>query len=395
MSPYGAEDDSDKDSFQSEDSGAEEEDAVAASQERQISVEDQLDRVRQQMISENIQWKDISEHDKQRLLGKTTSSPQPTALHILAEEKCFSKDEAVLQGTKDLVEYLVKNDKDSLLRVKEDSGFTPLHTAIQSRNRRMVKWICAAHDNVDEVLRQRGAKLKRNCIHLAIECAKSGNDSTARNLVAYASAGTLIAKDERGNTPLHLAVEYSRCLEGQIELVKAILEKTDCSTQFDPQVDNDLNNMENSPYRHHLDTAKAAAAVAAAEEAKTPKGTHTEPPAMEEPSVEREEIEPDQHTVAHKANIAAIEEPFFTRKRGDSVNKPGLRLRSKDIPQMRQPDQLLDSGSRAIPQGMKNASHAKEVRDFLKKHYLRSRGHEDAVKILYGNEPTLGKSIIA
>lgn len=386
MSPYGVDDESDQESFQSEDSGGEEgeEGAVAATQERQISVEEQLDRVRKQITIEKMQWKDISEDDKKRLLGKTISSSQPTALHILAEEKCSNKDDAVLQGMKDLVEYLVKNDRDSLLRVKEESGYTPLHTAIQSRNRRMVKWICAAHGNVDEVLRQRGAKLKRNCIHLAIECAKSGNDSTARNLVAYASADTLVAKDERGNTPLHLAVEYNRCLEGQIELVKAILEKTDCLTQSEPQTDHDFNNIENSPYRHHLDTAKAAAAATAAEEVRNPNSIHTGPPAMEEQRAKRVEIELRQPAAP----------PFFPNKLGDSVNKSGLGLRSRDIPEVRQSDQLLGSGFRAVPLTIKNLRHAEEIREFLKKHYLRSRGQGDALKILYGNDPTLGKSMI-
>lgn len=114
----------------------------------------------------------------------------------------------------------------------------------------MVKWVCSASDDIDVVLKMKGTKLKRKCIHLAIESARSGKGKTARDLVDLAWAETLSDKYMEGNTPLSLAVEYSRRKESQIKLIEAIVEMSDYFIRDLPE--HDFNNAHQSPYMHHL-----------------------------------------------------------------------------------------------------------------------------------------------
>lgn len=343
----------------------------------ELRVEQRLEQVVRLMRDDKKQWKDITEVDKRGLIGRTTHSSGPTALHILADEKPLGKDESPV--LKDLVEYLVKSDQDLLLQVDDNSGYTPLHLAIYRRNRSMVKWICAACDDIDAVLRKKGTKLKRNCIHLAIESARSGKDKTARSLVDLASAETLADKDEEGNTPLALAVEYNRCKEGQLNLIETIVERSDYYIRERPE--NDFNNAHQSPYMYHLATADAA----------KPKFAPAEPIAVPDQRPRRPEPgtrpEPSTRPLVPKANVAASMTNPLSSRPGDAMGKAGIGPLGKHGPEKIQPP---DPGALSKPASDANVSHANEIRKFLKKHYLRSRDQDAALEILYGRNPISG-----
>lgn len=441
------EDTEDEDSGSSSEEG--EDDILTEPQFRQqISVEQQLDQVLKWMREDNKQWKDIPENTKRRLAERTTHSSGPTALHILIDKgKDSLPDDSSLKA---LVDYLVKSGNNLLLQVDDSSGYTPLHWAIYRKKRSMVKWICGACDNIDEVLKICGTKLKRNCIHLAIEHAKSGTDKTARGLVDLASAETLAAKDEEGNTPLHLAVEYERCKRGQIVLVEAIVEKADYLIRKQPG--GDFNNAPalKSPYLHHLYTTEAA--ERAREEADA---TITSKPVSKRP-------DQGHSGVGHRANMAATMSASGEREssvgpgqgrstttpqaaRLEPTGKTGLRNSAREAfnKREREPRQPSRSVNFTLPpnEGMSqfpddlpstesmlqypgdpqptedmpqfpgdgtlqtkktsvaigevsstnNAEYAQEIREFLKKHYLRSRGQDAALEILYGRTPSCGK----
>lgn len=376
--------------------GSEAEDSSYEEAVAPITVENQLENVRNMITVQKKRWEDIDEDQKKRLLGGTTTHLQPTSLHILAGEKFFGKamNKTDLGEIKKLVKYLVKADKTTLLQVKEDSGFTPLHTAIDSGNKQVAKWICATYDEVDEVLRQSGTKQKWNCIHLAVDRAKDGNDSTARNLVAYASAKTLISKDENGNTPLHLAVTYKKCTEGQIELVKAILAKSDHLAKDSPH--HDCNKKQESPYGYHLASVATAQDTAAAEAATASKEVSSSKPPLAENLIiqdqhlkylERSKAGPRQPVDGPKTSIVPFMISSFDIEHGvsSSKGKPGMFPRPRDKTPL--------PGPGAVSKAAKNAAAAEEIREYLKKHYLRSRGHADALKILYGENPKLGKPV--
>lgn len=345
----------------------------------QMTVERRLAEVIRLLREDNKHWKTMSDVDKRRLVGKTQHSSGPTALHILAAENPLEKDDF-----KDLVKYLVKSEENLLLQVDDNSGYTPLHLAIYRRNRSMIKWICAACDDIDAareqkgnryidaVLKKKGTLLKRNCIHLAIELAKSGKDKTARSLVEMASAETLADRDEEGNTPLALAVDYQRCNEGQIKLIEAIVERSDHFVRERPR--HDFNKTDQSPYMHHLATADSAKLKVAS----------ADPVAMVEQRQKRPELGSRPHMP--KANIAASMANALP-SRPDAMGKAGLVQQSKDGPEKAQPP---DTGAASRMVGDVKQRHADEIREFLKKHYLRSRDQDAALEILYGKNPNSG-----
>lgn len=338
----------------------------------QQEVEPKLEQVVKLLRDDKSRWGDIAEVDKRALVGTTTHPSGPTALHILADEKPTGENNSVL---KDLVEYLVKSDQNMLLQVNDNSGYTPLHLAIYWRNRSMIKWICAACDNIDPVLRIKGTKLKRNCIHLAIECAKSGKDKTARMLVDLASAETLAEKDEEGNTPLSLAVKYNRCKEGQIKLIETIVARSDYFVRELP--DHDFNNAHQSPYMYHLATADTGG----------PRIASQEPVEMAEQQQRR--TEPGSQPRPRRSNTGAPMAYALPSRPGDAMgnSKAGLVTQSKDRPDR---VQFLDSGTSSKTTSDAYAGHADEIREFLKKHYLRSRDQDAALEILYGRNPSSG-----
>lgn len=321
-------------------------------------------------------WKNIADSDKRGLIERTANPSGPTALHILADMEISRKDDF-----KHLVEYLVKSDRNLLLQVGDNSGYTPLHLAIYRRNRSMIKWICAACDDIDAVLRMKGTKLKRNCIHLAIEYAKSGEDKTARSLVDLASAETLSEKDEEGNTPLALAVEYNRCKKGQIKLIETIIERSDYFIRNHPE--HDFNYAHQSPYMHHLST----------EEIERRKVPLSEPIAREQPRKQRPES--GQRPPIMRANIAVPIVNDSLSRPGNTMDKTGVISQGEDGPdriQLPEPEATLKAARHpdASHANDSNASHASEIKEFLKKHYLRSRDQDAALEILYGRDPISG-----
>ncbi|KAK7716353.1 hypothetical protein SLS64_003507 [Diaporthe eres] len=348
----------------------------------QKTIEQRLEEVVELLRVDSKNWNNISDADKKYLVERTTHSSGPTALHILADKKPLEKDDF-----KDLVKYLVKSDRHLLLEVDDNSGYTPLHLAIYRRNRSMIKWICAACDEIDAaqgdkgkgyidaVLRKKGTLLKRNCIHLAIDSAKTGKDKTARSLVDMASAETLADKDEKGNTPLALAVEYKRCSDGQIKLIEAIVERSDHFIRNHPSLD--FNEKYESPYMHHVATIPAD----------RPKVAPAEPVAM----VDQRQRRPEQGSRSHmpKANTAASM-ANAQPSRPDAGGKAGMGPQGKDGPEKVQPP---DPGASSRAASDSNERHANEIREFLKKHYLRSRDQDVALEILYGKNPKSEKAI--
>ncbi|KAG6361334.1 hypothetical protein INS49_009559 [Diaporthe citri] len=373
----GAESDDDSPSDESEP----EEEVKPQQSMPQKTVEQRLEEVVELLRVDSKNWNTTSDADKRCLFGRTTHSSGPTALHILADKKLLEKDDF-----KDLVKYLVRSDRNLLLEVDDNTGYTPLHLAIYRRIRSMIKWICAACDEIDAareakgkgyidaVLRKKGTLLKRNCIHLAIDYAKSGKDKTA-SLVDMASAKTLADKDENGNTPLALAVEYKRCNEGQIKLVEATVERSDHFIRSDPS--HDFNEKYQSPYMYHIATAPAERSKVAP----------AEPVAMVDQQQRRPEPGPRSHMP--KANIAASMANAHP-SRPDAMGKAGMVPQGKDGPERVQPP---DTGAISKTASDANDRHTNEVREFLKNHYLRSRDQDVALEILYGKNPKSEKAI--
>ncbi|KAE8356245.1 hypothetical protein BDV28DRAFT_145429 [Aspergillus coremiiformis] len=105
-------------------------------------------------------------------------------------------------------------------------------------------------ENLKSILdptRDPGNVRAKNCIHVAI---KHGLQvSLTVSLIEKASEFTLVAADENGLTPLHLAVHYSRCRREQMEVINALLKHGDGAL--------DRTSGDLSVYRYHRQTRKA------------------------------------------------------------------------------------------------------------------------------------------
>jgi len=146
-------------------------------------------------------------------LFRKTQTYQQTLLHMIADTL----------GHKSLTRCIVKRDK-TLLEEKDDSGKTALHIAIVKKNVDFIDVVLKEVPTLDTIL-QMTCEHMRNCIHISIYHSLK-KEFTVR-LIKAASEKTLCAVDQDGLTPLHLAVEYPRCSETQLTIVKTLIEYGD------------------------------------------------------------------------------------------------------------------------------------------------------------------------
>jgi ankyrin repeat protein len=161
-----------------------------------------------------------------------------TLLHMLVEE---AKDK-VFDTYQRLVGLLLARYP-QLLGEKDSNEKTPLYIAISKKRDKLVRFMCDAHPKIDTVL-SIACYHSENCLHVAIR--RNVSPKLAIFLIEKAGEGTLCAKDDKGNTPLNLAVDYDRATEAQLEIVEALV------LQCDKAMD-ERTNAPNyfSPYRYH------------------------------------------------------------------------------------------------------------------------------------------------
>jgi hypothetical protein len=150
------------------------------------------------------------------VLYKKTAEWKRNLLHTIAYELT----------NRELVK-LVVSGHEYLLEEKDTDGKTPIYVAImRKRTVTLGHFIAAASDadRIDRILAMTDA-LKNNCIHAIIQ---RGIDSTmAIRVISIARENTLRARDMRGRTPLHYAVEYERCNKAQLDIVRELIARGD------------------------------------------------------------------------------------------------------------------------------------------------------------------------
>ncbi len=193
-------------------------------------------------------------------LGRTTTgdSDQKTLLHLLVED---AKDK-VFDKYKPLVKLLIDRHTD-LLKVKDSNDKTSLYSAISKKREKLVRFICSTCPNIDAIL-EIPCYHSENCIHVAIR--RNVTPKLAVSLIKDAGEKTLCAKDDKGNTPLHLAVAYERCTKAQLEIVKALIQQCDKAMDERTEAPDFF-----SPYRYHEHTHAEAKRVAEDEAKKAAK----------------------------------------------------------------------------------------------------------------------------
>lgn len=181
--------------------------------------------------------------DHANFLGKTTTgdSDHNTLLHLLVED---AKDK-VIDKYKPLIKLLIDCHPD-LLKVKDSNDKTSLYIAISKKRDKLVRFICNTCLNIDAIL-EIPCYHSENCIHVAIR--RNVTPKLAVSLIKYAGEKTLCAKDDKGNTPLHLAVAYERCTNAQLAIVKALIQQCDKAMDERTEAPNSF-----SPYQYHEHT---------------------------------------------------------------------------------------------------------------------------------------------
>lgn len=345
-----------------------------------------------------------------------------TLLHMLVED---AKDK-VFDTYQPLVKLLLERHP-QLLGEKDSNEKTPLYIAISKKRDKLVRFMCDAHAHIDTVL-SIPCYHSENCLHVAIR--RNVSPKLAIFLVQKAGEGTLCAKDDKGNTPLNLAVDYERCTDAQLEVVEALILR--CDKAMDERT-NEPNLF--SPYRYHEYTrVEFLKKAAEADLKKVPKDEKDIVPGRtEEPSTAGRE---DRERLSAKAktprqmNDPKVPPPIPGPKVPNMPPAPGPEQRAsygglhrtgtgdKGIPSRgggemgdrhsKLGDMTLNIPSSTARSGVSDGSRtpdrtkpskakrrtkdeakvteesAETILNYLKLHCMRTRNHDDAVDFLYG-----------
>lgn len=250
-----------KDMEDESEAGSEEEDEDEDNEDNEeVSVKKKFEEIKHYLQNDKINLRDADELKKfaehyKDYLGKTTAAADDdhnTLLHLLvddAKDKVFDKYQPLV---KLLIDCYPK-----LLEIKDNSDRTPLYISISKRREKLVRFMCDTHPNIDAIL---GIPCLRSdyCLHMAIK--KNIKPDLTIFLIEHADEWALCAQDDMGKTPLHLAVEYERCTDAQLQVVKALIKQCDKAMNKRTIEPNCF-----SPYGYHEYTRAEAKKAAEAE----------------------------------------------------------------------------------------------------------------------------------
>ncbi|KAK6206582.1 hypothetical protein LQW54_007652 [Pestalotiopsis sp. IQ-011] len=163
-----------------------------------------------------------------------------------------------------LLVSLILHRHRGLLTFPEDlQGLTAFQAAVQAKNHKLIRYVLESYrsgrdppgPDIDEVLRIPQDGSGNNAIHLAMismtpisETATSWLQAVDE-LIEAASTHTLSMQNQRGLTPLHIAVHGEKCTPQQFKIVKRLVEK--CDAALDTRSEGKTGQ---SPYQYHLAT---------------------------------------------------------------------------------------------------------------------------------------------
>ena len=123
----------------------------------------------------------------------------------------------------------VMEEYPDLLSQTDEVRRNALHYAIERMSDWFVRAVLESDVPVEDIQKALAERevYRPNCIHTAI--TKGFTWELTVKLIEKASKETLVAQDGSGYTPLHLAVEYSRCTNEGRKIVQALLEHGDAA----------------------------------------------------------------------------------------------------------------------------------------------------------------------
>ncbi|KAJ5950665.1 uncharacterized protein N7479_009078 [Penicillium vulpinum] len=383
-----------KHSLEDSDSSDGDERPYASDQTLETHLADMLKLLRSKISLESI------DQEKKDLVASGLNKSEKTALHLLAQ-----KSPEDLPGSKylrPLVRFLITHDSRPLSK-PDKTGDYPLHVAIKNDNKAMVTLIDKEGGEEFESAIGLPDSSQKNCIHLAIE----HDLDNLMYLVDIASAEALCAKDKEGNTPLHLAADYKRCCKESIKLIEAIIDKTCEKVKVIEDPDFNLENR--SPYLHHLytrgDGGQQFGTPArlldgqsqmipwigkSPEYSKAGRGDHRGPSSVKPPKpMMNASLSRSQAPIG--SNGLSVSNTSVKSTRKDEIpiqsKEKSAQMRIQRDDGVAHPHNMDPSESPSENNPISSSiDWAQKVEELLMTHYLRSRGHDAAVEILYGRQ---------
>lgn len=334
---------------------------------------------------------DFATHRGPDLARKTGDNDQPTALHIIAKED--KKSLPNLDKMEPLITFLCRQK--GYLEIEDRSERTSLFLAIEQRKKPLVQWMFEAHPDISSIISIVGSK-GMNCLHIGIHKRIKFLDL----LIEKAKPEVLAAKDDNGNTPLHLAVDYENCKREQLQYIKMMLDKGDRA--ISNSTSGDFNKANLSPYRCHKESVRKGRKKQADEADKPGKDTESVPNrgmSSSMPSI----LPPDSSMRPEMRDSVPVD--HRTKYGGSITFQPSVPIASPA------PSVILDAGDSSKKKATNESGTAKSkkskksgsksdpvdetivkgVEQLLKLHYLRSRDCTDAMEIWYGKNVPSGK----
>ena len=299
----------------------------------------------------------------QCLLHEQTPSGE-TAWHLLATWK---EQLPRFDRLTELGQFLVEGNPDLLGEVSRH-GEPAIHAAICNRQNDLIKVMCHVYQgrNQGKLSHFLNQCYSNNLsLHLAIE----NNLKALPDLVDRALPAALIVQDGHGNTALHRAVEYRHCGPKQVQLIDKIVTKCDHLMR---KTRCEFNKAGNSPYAHHIQSKPS---------------NDTKQAGIRNPS-QREGTDLDGRQIAPclgSSDRLEIEAPVALPEK--QPGQPGKQTNPHESTPVQTRDVPIDvppDGDESSPIPARGpSSYAKQVEEYLKCHYLRTRGDMVAAKILY------------
>ncbi|KAI1325407.1 hypothetical protein F5Y16DRAFT_377936 [Xylariaceae sp. FL0255] len=330
-------------------------------------------------------------------LSQRTSEGQggQTLLHFIANE---DKSGMPIKSMAGLIKALVELPAADLLAVQDEHGKTPLFWAVTKRNRTLVTLMCDAHPKVSDVLKITHSR--NNCIHEAIlKKSSSRDDETIKYLISKADDDCLLALNEEGFTPLHLAVQHKFCDEGQLQIIEALVQK--CERSLDVRYRHpEAGRL--SPYRYLEYSQRQAdrnVPDRTVQKIEKSKNEETAPlNGMDGKFIDGKFIPGKKSEKSREGQLK--ERPFQSSAstQHPDTSKPGLKYDKVTVPSANITDGINKksettagvkkdkvTSSRKSKKLQVTVESVEKIKKFLRLYYLRSnKAHDDAIEFLYG-----------
>ncbi|PVI04647.1 hypothetical protein DM02DRAFT_668856 [Periconia macrospinosa] len=289
---------------------------------------------------------------------KQKSTDGFSLLHSLAREMY---DKSAGKGRHDYKKYIpfleiLLDDLPDIPKERDSQDRTALHIVVEARQSEVATYLCDKLTGGDPDLLERSKKDGDTVLHLAVrehlDCIEHFV-TRARSKGQKSADATLSIRGEKGNTPLHIAVEYSRCYGKQDKLVKLLL---DASVR--PL--GEENKAKLSPFRYHGETQRTV-------QLHTPRMAKVRPSLASDKIGEKSRGASNMALRPRKTSPAEKESPSKSKSPASLRPRAPMKRLASDQPQQR-PDPKV----------------ATAIQNMMLRHCLRTRTRDEAIKILHG-----------